>query len=288
MQSRIRRRATYAIAAVLATAALALLGASTSGAAGKYADPAGDSRGGPDITNVGVASGPNGELLFSIGIAGLRVGVDMSTALWIDSDANPLTGYPIALGAEYVVLIDEQENAFGFGRWTGSTWDFDAPSTTVRVMDGEAMRLVSMNASELGGTQSFNFWVRSTSGNPDAGQYDDAPDDRGFNYTLAAGGPDIRQVGVKATPSAPRAGKRFSLAPTALVLPTGGDGSAASPQPESFRCTARLGTRVLRGTGVGGCTFRVPKGAKGKRLTITLTVTYQGATKSVARVYRVR
>jgi hypothetical protein len=259
-----------------------------SGAAGKYADPAGDARGGPDITNVAVASDPGGQIVFTISVAGLQVGAEMATLLFIDADANPATGSPNLLGAEYAFLIDELDNSYGFVRWTGSDWDANTPSSTVRVTDGQGSRLVSVNASELGATQSFNFWIRSITGKPDAGQFDDAPDDRAFNYTLAAGGPDIRQVVVKATPTAPLAGKRFSVAPTSIALPTGGDGSAVLPKPESFRCAARLGTRVLRGKGAGGCTFAIPKGSKGKRVTITLTVTYQGATKGVPLVYRVR
>jgi hypothetical protein len=288
MQSRLRRRGTHAAAGLIAAAALALIGSGASGAAGKYTDPAGDARGGPDITNVAVASESNGQIVFTISVAGLQVGAEMATLLFIDADANPATGAMNMLGAEYVFLIDEHSNSYGFARWTGSDWDENTPSSTVRVTDGQGSRLVSVNASELGGTQSFNFWIRSITGAVAAGQFDDAPDDAGFNYTLAAAGPDIRQVGVKATPSSPRVGKRFSVEPTTLVLPTGGNANVASPLPESFRCTARLGTRVLRGKGAGGCTFAIPKGSKGKRLTITLTVTYQGATKSVPLVYRVR
>jgi hypothetical protein len=233
-----------------------------------------------------VSSAPNGQIVFRVSISGIQPGSDTVSYLQIDADANPATGSLSSLGAEYALALDEVSHSYGFARWTGSDWDWNAPSTTVQIIASPGMFLISMNASELGGTQSFNFWVRSIVGEFAASNYDDAPDDEAFNYTLGAGGPDIREVAVKATPSAPRAGRRFSVAPTGLTLPSGTAGSPA--QPESFRCSARLGTRVLRGTGVGGCTFRVPKGAKGKRLTITLTVTYQGATRSVARVYRVR
>ena len=63
MQSRLRRRGTHAAAGLIAAAALALIGSGASGAAGKYTDPAGDARGGPDITNVAVASDPAGQLV---------------------------------------------------------------------------------------------------------------------------------------------------------------------------------------------------------------------------------
>jgi hypothetical protein len=51
--------------------------------------------------------------------------------------------------------------------------------------------------------------------------------------------------------------------------------------PESYTCTAALGARKLPGGGTGGCTFRIPKKARGKRLVVHLTVGYQGAAKSV-------
>jgi hypothetical protein len=286
MKSRFRSRGRSGVAFAFAAAALALIGAGASGASGKYTDPSGDSRGGPDITNVEVFSAPNGQILFRVSVTGIQPGSDTLSFLEIDADANPLTGDLASLGSEYSLVLDERERAYGFGRWTGSAWDWDAPSSTVQVTAASGMFLVSVNASELGGTRSFNFWVRSILGEFAAGTYDDAPDDDAFNYTLAAGGPEIREVAVTATPSAPRAGRRFSVIATSVTLPVGTAGSPA--KPESSTCTARLGTRALRGSGAGGCTFAIPKRAKGKRLTVTLTVTYQGASKSVTRVYRVR
>ena len=45
-----------------------------------------------------------------------------------------------------------------------------------------------------------------------------------------------------------------------------------------YRCVAELGGKLLRGKGRGGCTFTLPKNAKGKRLLVTLFVTYKGVT----------
>jgi hypothetical protein len=44
------------------------------------------------------------------------------------------------------------------------------------------------------------------------------------------------------------------------------------------RCVAQLAGKLLRGTGKGSCTFRIPKNAKGKRLRVTLFVTHNGVT----------
>jgi hypothetical protein len=46
---------------------------------------------------------------------------------------------------------------------------------------------------------------------------------------------------------------------------------------------------VLKGNGVGACTFAIPKAkAKGKRLTVQLTVNYEGASKVVPLTFKVR
>jgi mevalonate kinase len=59
--------------------------------------------------------------------------------------------------------------------------------------------------------------------------------------------------------------------------------------PESYSCTATLGAKKLAGSGTGGCTLSVPKKkAKGKKLVVQLTVTYQGATKVVPLTFKVR
>jgi mevalonate kinase len=58
--------------------------------------------------------------------------------------------------------------------------------------------------------------------------------------------------------------------------------------PESYTCVAKLGAKQLAGSGTGGCTIAVPKKkARGKRLTVQLTVSYQGATKVVPLTFKV-
>jgi hypothetical protein len=60
------------------------------------------------------------------------------------------------------------------------------------------------------------------------------------------------------------------------------------PQPESYVCAAKLAGKALRGTGAGRCTYAIPKKAKGKRLSISVTASYQGASKTVQFDYKVR
>jgi hypothetical protein len=94
-------------------------------------------------------------------------------------------------------------------------------------------------------------------------------------------------VDVKKTPASPKAGKRFVIVPTGLKLPPDGQLTPPTIVPESYSCTAKLGAKKLAG-GKGVCSIAIPKkNAKGKKLTVLLTVNYQGATKVVPLTFKV-
>ena len=281
-----RRRAV--LGALLAvTSAVALTGAGTAGAWGIYADPSGDGKGSADVTGVSVVSDSNGQIMFTVSTASHPEENGGAVVLLIDSDLNPASGALELSGADFLLAVDV--DGYLFGRWSGSTWDWNPPHSTLRVVTTPRGEIFSVNRSELGSTESFNFWVRAVRGDIAQGQFDDAPDDGAFNYKLGAGGPDIREAGVKTSPEAgPRAGKTFVVEPTTLLLPPNGAMVTISPKPESYKCAAKLGSATLRGKGAGGCTFAIPKKAKGKRLTIALTVSYQGASKTIQLTYKVR
>jgi len=276
------------VAAVL-VAALVLVPAASSG---NYGDAAGDSFGAGDITAVTVAGDKgSGQIVFRITGSNIASSDKNMLFLDIDSDANPLTGNLTDDGADFSFYVDD--NSYGFARWDGSNWTATS-NATVRVSGGTSQILISVNRSELGNTADFNF-VASTlslsalSGDVAQVGLDLAPDDGSFNYSLEADGPQINSVDVKTTPSAgPKAGKRFVIVPIALKLPPDARTTAAAVLPESYSCTAKLGAKKLAGRGTGGCTIAVPrKKARGKRLTVALTVNYQGATKVVPLTFKV-
>ncbi len=283
---KLSRRRAGLLALLAVTSVIALTGAGTAGAVGKYPDAAGDGKGSADLTGVSILSDTVGQIVFTVATAADPLAGGAWTGLFLDTDANPDTGAFGTLGAEYLIFL--AEGGYEFARWTGSDWDWDAPYTTVRVRSNATGVMFSLNRSELGGTTSFNFWARSGRGEAALGQVDDAPDDGTFNYTLAAGGPDIREVGVKTTPDAgPRAGRQFVVQATSLALPVL-PANGLSPQPDSYTCSAKLGAKALRGQGVGSCTFAIPKKAKGKKLSVSLTASYQGASKTIQLAYKVR
>jgi hypothetical protein len=269
----------------IAAALMAALVLVPTASSGNYTDPAGDSGTAGDITAVTVAGDKaSGQLVFRITGTNIASSEQNPLFLEIDSDANPLTGNLIANGADYSFYVDD--NSYSFGHWDGSTW-VRASNLSVRVSGGTSQILVSLNRSELGNASVFNFAVSTINLTQIA--LDSAPDDGYYSYSFDANGPQINSVDVKTTPSTgPRAGKRFVVVPTALRLPPDGRTTTTPVLPESYSCTAKLGAKQLAGTGTGGCTIAVPKKkARGKRLTVQLTVNYQGATKVVPLTFKV-
>jgi hypothetical protein len=222
----------------------------------------------------------SGQIVFRVSGSGLSNAPNQVTFLYIDSDANPLTGDVDSDGADYAFGVDS--DGYDFAHWNGSSWA-DTPYSTVRIccVGGGSSLMISVNRSELGNTSSFNF--SADTWNRDARSGDDAPDFGMFNYSFDAGGPDIQAIMVTTAPSfGPRAGKTFVVTPVALKLPPNGVPISILPTPESYSCKATLAGRAVARTGTGGCTMRIAKKkTRGKKLNVVVTVIYQGATKSV-------
>jgi hypothetical protein len=268
------------IAAALATALVLAPTASS----GTYTDPTGDSGAAGDIAGVTVSSDKqSGQIIFRIAGTNLASSVLNPLFLTIDSDANPSTGDLTDHGSDYWFGMDE--DTYGFQHWDGSDW-VAAVDSTVRINGDTREIVISVNRSELGNTSSFNF-VASTFFVLGSTR-DDAPNDGAYNYTLEANGPRIDSVDMRTIPSSgPRAGRRFIVTPTGLKLPPDGRTTVTPPAPESYSCAATLAGRTLAGNGIGRCTFAIPKKARGKRLTVLLTVNYQGATKRFPFTFKV-
>jgi hypothetical protein len=267
------------LAAVLMAALVLAPGASP----GTYADKSGDSGSAGDITGIDVAADKaSGQMIFRLAGSNLSTSSNDLTFLFIDSDANPLTGNVGLLGADYGFAVDD--TSYEFMHWNGSGWA-EAPNSTVRVMGGGSSLMVSVNRSELGNTSDVNLWARSF--NVVDKKSDTAPDDGVYNYSVDANGPDIQSVDLKTAPAVgPKHGKKFVVTPTGLKLPAGGP--IADQPPDSYSCTAKLGQRALRGSGTGACTFALPKKSRGKQLRVSVTVNYEGASKSFTYSFKVR
>ena len=245
-------------------------------------DPAGDSNGAPDITRVTVANSLAGEILFVVQVSNRNeLAANDGVAIVIDSDQNAATGDRNGDGGvDYVILISGTQRTIGLLRWNGTTYE-RAPDTT---LEGEwnSGYVVVINRSELGNTSKFDYFVDTFLESGAENQSDSAPNDVWEEYAL--GTPHVQSLALRWSPTAPRAGRAFRL--TAVQLRFESDETAAAA---SFTCRATLGGKRLRGTGRGGCTFRLPASAKGKRLVVTITATPAGG-QAVSRAvtFRVR
>jgi hypothetical protein len=280
-QKRLRRLLT--LVAGLAAASLLLAGSAS--AAEQYTDPSGDSGSAPDILGATVVANNSGQMIFHLAVANLPSSGDVQTGLFIDSDANLTTGCVSCGGVDYTFIVDQSDHTWGFGHWSGSAWE-STPDSTVVVLSVSDGFLISVNKSELGNPSQINFWVLTMTAGGGDGKEDDAPADGLWNFDLQAGGPAIQDVQLQAKPATPKAGKPFTVTVTGLTLPQ--TGAKDTPQPESYSCKATLAGKPLAGGGANGCTFKLNKKAKGKKLVVTVTVKYEGVTKSVTRTYKVK
>jgi hypothetical protein len=177
---------------VALAATVVLVCAASSGASGTaqtYTDPTGDQQGtAPDVTTVVVNHDASGNITFRINVSNQpALAADSQVVLWLDTDRSPNTGAPNTLGSEYVFLV--AADGYTFAHWTGTDFDFDTPFTTVNV-NYNAGATITVNRSEVGNTNGFNFWVRGLQDTgPETANIDDAPNDGTFAYLLTAPGP---------------------------------------------------------------------------------------------------
>ena len=230
-------------------------------------DPTGDSNGAPDITGVTVANDLSGTILFVVEVANRTDFVARDEVLiYIDSDRSALTGFPDRGGGmDYRIRVDATSS--DFERWNGTGFE-PTSRTTFRIawVNGYVARV---HHTELGATSSFAFFVRTRMQEAPSTQFDVAPTDSYFPYTLSP--PHIETIQLRFSAAAPRAGVTFKVNSVQLQFETAESATAAS-----FTCRATLGGKRLRGTGRGGCTFKLPKAAKGKRFAMTISVTATG------------
>jgi hypothetical protein len=199
---------------------------------------------------------------------------DLSSAgvlVLFDTDRNPPTGNQ--LGAEYEILVTQ--SAWAFLKWDGSQMSpfSHQPVVVGRTAGALAIAFCSCDL----GTQSFNFGVGAVRGN----DVDIAPDNGvwSFPQPLTA----ISFASILVSPLVPKAGKRFTVTVMGAKLD-----SDEIVMPDSYSCTATLAGRVLKGSGTGGCSWALPKKARGKKLVVDATVSYKGASDTFEASYKVR
>ena len=276
-------RWTLALAGAAALCAFALAGpASAQTVTAKatqdtsYTDPTGDSKSAPDIGNVLVSlDSSSGALAFGIQLANNdNLSNDGLVLVEIDADRNPSTGDQ--LGAEYAIVVGQ--GGYAFLKWDGKRMSPFSHQQTAVTLTGGVLAIVVCSCDL--GTQSFNFGIGGIRGN----DVDAAPDSGSWSFPQSST-PQISfdSILVSPKPLVPKAGKRFTVRVMGAKLDTG-----EVVKPDSYSCSATLGGRALRGSGAGGCSWALPKRARGKKLTVDISISYQGTSDTFTASYKVR
>jgi len=279
--SRATRSGSSRHAFVLASmACAALLFTQWAAAAGRrdYADSVSENPAALDIAHVLVNNDNAGGLNVLIGFRTTPIlPTDADIVLLLDTDGDHSTGDNI--GMEYAVWLYGDDDTYEFLRWNGSDYD-DAGDLEVTNLPPLGV-LIHLDQSQIGDVNSFDFAVGTARGPDDASVIDLAPDSGTWTYKLAIT-PAIASVVAQLRPARPIAGHALAIG-ARVRLDTGQVVSATSTL-----CTARLGGKALRGSRAGGCRFKIPKDAKGKRLVIKLSAGYRDArpvaTTTIVRV----
>lgn len=258
-------------------------------ASASFADPQGDNPAAPDVTTVRVADAKSGMVTFTIATPNYAtLPEDTIVLLLIDSDLKQSTG---ASGADLLVAYGAGE--VELGRWDRTQQQFvaDEPPSRVQARNAAGVLTIQVHRSELGNVTQLGFAVGAAhideAGGFDA--LDVAPETSFWRYALV-NKPQLRLVAGKpaASPARPAAGKSFSVS-----VPVTRSDSGKPITTGSATCTVKVGGVAVRAAGrvAGGrarCTFRLPAGSAGKRVTGSVVVRSGGTTVTVRFAYTVR
>jgi len=261
--------------ALILTPAGAAREAKVAGTPATYTDAAGDAKSAPDVVNVAMGlDSASGGLSIQIDFADSEaLSNDGAVIVAFDTDRNSGTGDQT--GSEYVIAIFS--NGIGFLKWNGSDMAvFNHQPTILGRAPGKLV--IALCSCDLG-TQSFDFAVVGFRGN----DIDVAPDS-GASFPIQENDVSIRSLLYSMTPLFPKAGKRFTIKVEGVRL----EGTNEVVLPESFSCSARLGAKALKGTSTEGCSWLLPKKARGKKLTVSVNVSYHGDSETFSQTYKVR
>lgn len=276
--------------------------AATAANSTSYQDSTGENPAAPDITTLTVSNTDAGVISFRVAIPNRpQFTQDMLLLLFVDSDANPNTGDPTELGADYVIEIFGGEAALF--RWDGTNFTRRAgdPPATSLIFGYMGGLTVTISAAELGNTKKLGFSFIAVSGIA----IDPATSDLDFTNAVAdiapAAGAGLYQYEVKITPPTlvvrslrptprtPIAGRSFTLRLVAARSDTN-----AVVQNGRVTCVGRIGNVRLRAQvqrvqgGAAVCTWNIPPAAKGKLFRGNVSVAFEGLRAQQGYSARVR
>jgi hypothetical protein len=233
-------------------------------AADSYTDPAGDSKTAPDVRQVSLTDNGNGTVGVAIDLdADIPAG--SSVLMGINADRDMSTG--AHCGCDYMVAADDE--GLVLAKWVETDWaDFLHQPLDPEENGGHIT--FTLTLADLGGTKAFDFWVARLRGD----DTDYAPEDGVFTFPQQAAKPEIHSVIVNAAVLLPKAGTVLAIPPLQVMLAT-----KEIVTVDSMTCSLTYKGRVLAGR--GRCTWKIPVSLRKKRLSLSITVTYQGVSSTV-------
>jgi hypothetical protein len=255
-----------------------------------YQDSTGENPAAPDITTIIVSNDDVGMITFKINIPNRpQLTRDILVDMLLDTDANPATGDPDNLGAEYAIQLFLGEVALFKWDGTGLVRSLGDPPATTLIYSWAGGVTIKISAAELGNTKKFGFGVIAlsgvvfdeTTGNIDLTNAvgDAAPGGLAGLYPYEVKIAPARLVAKKLStaPSKPRAGRTFTVRLTATRSDTG-----ATLVNGQVDCAAKAGGKALKPKSekfVGGqavCVYQIPAATAGKTLRGTITIVFEG------------
>jgi hypothetical protein len=259
------------VSAAVVLAALAFAGPAYADVT--FTDTAGENPAAADINTVTVANNPTTETVsFKVQIANMPTLTEDNAAIeiYMDSDNNLSTGQQ---GVDCIFGV--ANTGWYFLEWDGTKYTQVTGLGLSVSYDGGLMSM-TMSQGDCNIGSAFSFWVTSYRGpDPNNPVTDDAPDgDALYSYTLVSAPPTLSSETVVVN-AKPRTSATFMVTGFTVSFSDG-----TSRYLLGVKCTATLGGRRIAGGGVGGCSFLIPKHAKGKRLVVHVSG------KSPTAVYR--
>jgi hypothetical protein len=203
--------------------------------------------------------------------------------IYVDADSNPATGSGVVpgdpAGAEY--LIDVLDESSSLRQWSGTSFDPVPTQSPIMTfwLDGYGP-VLQLARKDLGDVRAFTFVIVTSNG----ADRDLAPDSGSWTYTVSelALAPGRLAVGQA------KAGK-----PLVASMPVTRSDFDLALEEGKITCSAQIGGKRLAGKGRFadervGCAWRIPQTARGKRVSGSVAVTFQGVTAKRSFNVRVR
>lgn len=306
-----RRRTLAGGVLFLLLVALALVAGSasaqrTAAASATFSDPAGDSHGAADLTAVSIGDDQaTGTINVSVTAGGYAAGVSdgyLLVKVYLDTDKNPAT--PAGQqGMEYELAALNAPDGTDWAvlQWNGSEYAIMSETPTMSFVRSGDVMTWTLNKTDLGGTTGFTFlvWsVRADASNNNLGE-DIAPDDGVWSYQLSAAPPPpppptTTAAAVKpligkpvTNPARATAGKKF-----AVSFPIRRSDNGKPMTIGKMICDPSVQGKVIRHAesfsgGTARLSFTIPKNAKGKVLTVKVTIKVGGQSTTRIASFRV-